>query len=59
MSTRREKRDEREERRARREARLKGYEYRPGAARSTDEARRLTEGFDMIRESEDDDGDGD
>lgn len=50
---------EREERKAREEARRYGYEYRPGAAQSTEEAERLERGFGMIDESEDNDGDGD
>jgi len=43
------KRDCRIEQKARKESVRRGYEYRPGAAKATDEARRLERGFRMLR----------
>lgn len=45
-------REEREDRKARREAKLHGYEYRPGALDGADVARRLEAGFEMMEDDE-------
>lgn len=46
----------REEKKARREARKFGYEYRPGALKDSEDAARLSAGFELLDGSEDDDG---
>lgn len=50
---------EREDNRARRESRRYGYEYRPGALKQADEARRIDEGFRMLDENSYDETDDD
>lgn len=59
MASRKRSKAEREEAKARRESRRKGYEYRPGAAKSTDEARRIDEGFRLLDENNYDETDDD
>lgn len=53
MPNRKEAIRKREERRARKESARHGFEYRPGAAKHTEEAKRLETGFMLLSMSED------
>ncbi len=59
MSSRKRSKAEREDAKARRESRRQGFEYRPGALKNTDEARRIDEGFRLLDENNYDETDDD